>query len=229
MKNRGATPGASRWMGRRSRQAGVAGFALAIATWTPARGQETALPEASPPERTAARAATVHAVEPRQPRIDVRARFEAFQRDFAKDFGVGIGDEGDEGGVGERAEKPGEKMARNLARRFEGSAAWRWYERMRGVYDRFEGVYERLETSTRWARSGFDVDPDLEAAVDGKLRLLVERDVGLLDVGVNVDNALDGRIGLRLGGTVRGYKFGFDLSDVVNEGRMSIQIRKTTK
>lgn len=226
MKGRGATPVASPWMGRRPRQAGVAAFALAMAASTPAEGQETQLPEAFPPERTAARAATVLAVEPRQPRIDVRARFEAFQRDFAKDFGVGIGDES---GARERPEEPGEKMARNLARRFEGSAAWRWYERMRGVYDRFEGVYERLETSTRWATSGFDVDPDLEAAVDGKLRLLVERDVGLLDVGVNVDNALDGRIGLRLGGTVRGYKFGFDLSDVVNEGRMSIQIRKTTK
>lgn len=100
---------------------------------------------------------------------------------------------------------------------------------MLGVYDRFEGFYERLESSTRWATRGFDVDPDLEAAVDGKLRLHVERRLGLFDMGVNVDNALDGRLGLRLGGTVRGYKFGFDVSDIVNDGRMSVQVRKTTK
>jgi hypothetical protein len=28
---------------------------------------------------------------------------------------------------------------------------------------------------------------------------------------------------------VRGYKFGFDVNDVVNDGRWSLQVRRTTR
>lgn len=183
----------------------------------------------SPPELAAREATVFEAVTPRKPgvNVDVLARFEEFQRDFARDFGVKAGNDSDagEGGGGDAGSRFGEAFVK----RWEGSAAYRWYERMLGVYDRFEGLYERIESSTRWATSGFEVDPDLEAAVDGKLRLHVDRDVGRFDVGLNVDNALDGRLGLRLGGTVKGYKFGFGVSDVVNDGRLSVQVRKTTK
>jgi hypothetical protein len=100
---------------------------------------------------------------------------------------------------------------------------------MVGVYDRFEGLYQRIERSSRWATRGVSVDPDLEAAVDGKLRLAVERRVAGFDMGVKVDDAVSGRLGLRLGGVVRGYKFGFDVNDVVNDGRWSLQVRRTTR
>lgn len=154
--------------------------------------------------------------------IDVGARFEAFQREFAEDFGASTGGED-----GDDAAVMGERVGEALVERWEGSRLFRWYERLIGVYDRFEGVYQRLERSTRWATRDFSVDPDLEAAVDGKLRLAVERRVGGFDMGLKVDDAIDGRLGLRLGGVIRGYKFGLDVSDVINDGRYSIQIRRT--
>lgn len=182
----------------------------------------------SPPELVAARAATARAAstQPRAgPDVDIRARFEAFQRDFAADFGVDVADDPEtEDDPESDSDSP---LGEAFAKRWEGSLAYQWYERMLGVYDRFEGFYEGVERSTRWARSGFDVDPDLEAAVDGKLRLHVEREVGFLDMGLNVDDALGGQLGFRLGGVIRGYKFGLDMSDVVNNGRASIQVRKT--
>lgn len=159
--------------------------------------------------------------------VDIRARFEAFQRELAEEFDAPI----DEDGPGAKGE--GEDLETRLseafARRWEGSRMFRWYERMVGVYDRFEGLYERVERSSRWATRGVSVDPDLEAAVDGKLRLAVEKRVVGLDMGLKVDDALSGRLGLRLGGVIRGYKFGFDVSDVVDDGRWSLQVRQTTK
>ena len=182
----------------------------------------------SPPELSAARAVTV--LVAREPpttgsQVDVRARFAEFQRDFAADFGAGTGEDGGarDGPRNDSASRFGEA----LAKRWEGTFAYQWYERMLGVYDRFEGFYQRIEESTRWARSGFDVDPDLEAAVDGKLRLHLEREVAFLDTGVNIDDAMSGRLGLRLGGMIRGYKFGFGVSDVANKGRLSVQIWKS--
>ncbi|HKY59644.1 MAG TPA: hypothetical protein VJP59_01415 [Gemmatimonadota bacterium] len=158
--------------------------------------------------------------------VDVRARFEAFQREFAEDFGAPVGDGGPEDGEANGLE---ERVGQAFAERWEGSRMFRWYEKMVGVYDRFEGFYERIERSSRWATRGVSVDPDLEAAVDGKLRLAVERRVARFDMGVKVDDAVSGRLGLRLGGVIRGYKFGFDVSDVVNDGRWSLQIRRTTR
>ncbi len=182
----------------------------------------------SPPELLAARAVTAFGA--REPpkigaNVDVRTRFAEFQRDFATDFGVDVAD--DPGSEGEPGGDSDSQFGEAFAKRWEGSLAYHWYEKMLGVYDRFEGFYQRVERSTRWARSGFDVDPDLEAAVDGKLRLHVEREVGFLDMGVNVDDALGGQLGLRLGGVIRGYKFGFGVSDVANNGRVSVQVRKT--
>ena len=120
-------------------------------------------------------------------------------------------------------------MGEAFMARWEGSRLFHWYERMAGVYERFEGFYQRVERSTRWATQDVRVDPDLEAAVDGKLRVAVERRVAGLDLGVKVEDAMSGRLGLRLGGVVRGYKFGFDVSDVVSDGRWGLQIRRTTK
>jgi hypothetical protein len=101
-------------------------------------------------------------------------------------------------------------------------------EPVAGVYDRVEGFYQRLERSSRWATRNVSVDPDLEAAVDGKLRLAVERRMVGFDMGVKVEDAVSGKLGLRLGGVVRGYKFGFDVSDVVSDGRWSLQVRRMT-
>jgi hypothetical protein len=159
--------------------------------------------------------------------VDVRARFEAFQRELAEDFGAPVGDGGPEDGKeGDDLEA---RVGEAFAERWEGSRMFRWYERMVGVYDRFEGFYQRIERSSRWATRGVSVDPDLEAAVDGKLRLAVERRVAGFDMGVKVDDAVSGRLGLRMGGVIRGYKFGFDVSDVVNDGRWSLQVRRTTR
>ena len=159
--------------------------------------------------------------------VDVRARFEAFQRDLAEDFGAPVGDGGPEGVNG--GDDLETRVGEAFAKRWEGSRMFRWYERMVGVYDRFEGFYQRVERSSRWATRGVSVDPDLEAAVDGKLRLAVERRVAGFDMGVKVDDAVSGRLGLRLGGVIRGYKFGFDVNDVVNDGRWSLQVRRTTR
>ena len=160
--------------------------------------------------------------------VDVRTRFEAFQRDFAEDFGGAPGgDGGPEGGRGENDLET--RFGEALARRWEGSRMFRWYEGMVGVYDRFEGFYQRVERSSRWATHGVSVDPDLEAAVDGKLRVAVERRVAGIDMGVKVEDAVSGKLGLRVGGVIRGYKFGFDVSDMVSDGRWSLQIRRTTR
>ncbi|HET6343161.1 MAG TPA: hypothetical protein VFG78_13370 [Gemmatimonadota bacterium] len=159
--------------------------------------------------------------------VDVRTRFEAFQRELADDFGAPVGDGGPEGERGENHLET--RVGDALARRWEGSRMFRWYEGMVGVYDRFEGFYQRVERSSRWATRGVSVDPDLEAAVDGKLRVAVERRVAGFDMGLKVEDAVGGRLGLRLGGVIRGYKFGFDVSDVVSDGRWSLQIRRTTR
>lgn len=205
--------------------------ALADSTARPAPAQETPTREpalvlreglARPAFRLAPAAPEADTVE-----VDVRARFAAFQRDLAEDFDAPI----DDGGPGVKKEENDleTRVGEAIARRWEGSRMFRWYERMVGVYDRFEGFYERVERSSRWATRGVSVDPDLEAAVDGKLRLAVEKRVAGLDMGVNVDDAVSGRLGLRLGGVIRGYKFGFDVSDVVDDGRWSLQVRRMTK
>lgn len=163
--------------------------------------------------------------------VDVRTRFEAFQRELAEDFGAPVNDGGQEGGKERRKEGNDleTRVGEALARRWEGSRMFRWYEGMVGVYDRFEGFYQRVERSSRWATRGVSVDPDLEAAVDGKLRVAVERRVAGFDMGLKVEDAVSGRLGLRLGGVIRGYKFGFDVSDVVSDGRWSLQVRRTTR
>jgi hypothetical protein len=48
-------------------------------------------------------------------------------------------------------------------------------------------------------------------------------------MGVKVEDAVSGRLGFRLGGVIRGYKIGFDVSDVVSDGRWSVQVRQTTR
>lgn len=160
--------------------------------------------------------------------VDVQARFDEFQRDFAKDFGVKLRDEGERRGE-RRDEGIAAKFERDFAKRWEGSGVYRWYEKAAGVYDRVEGLYNRIEFSTRWATRGVDVNPDVDAVLDGKLRLHVERDVGRLNMGFDVDDAMAGRLGLRLGGTVRGYRVSFDVSDIVEVGRFGFQIRKSFK
>ena len=167
-----------------------------------------------------------HVVPEAELEVDVRARFEAFQRQLAEDFDAPIGEAGGEETEGNDLEA---RVGKAFAERWEGSRMFLWYERMVGVYDRFEGFYQRIERSSRWATRGVSVDPDLEAAVDGKLRLAVERRVAGFDMGVKVDDAVSGRLGLRLGGVIRGYKFGFDVNDVVNDGRWSLQVRRTTR
>lgn len=205
--------------------------ALADSTARPAPAQEPQAREpalvlreglARPAFRLAPAARKLDLVE-----VDVRARFEAFQRDLAEDFDAPIDDGGPE------PKREGNdletRVGEAIARRWEGSRMFRWYEGMVGVYDRFEGFYERVERSSRWATRGVSVDPDLEAAVDGKLRLAFEKRVAGLDMGVNVDDAVSGRLGLRLGGVIRGYKFGVDVSDVVDDGRWSLQVRQMMK
>lgn len=225
-------------MTRRARALGCLGTGLAVVLAAPAgpaarpaSAQDARLPEPeftlyeamAPPGFWAAPAAR----EGETVEVDVRTRFEAFQRELAEDFGAPVGDGGSEGGKeGNDLEN---RVGEALAERWEGSRMFRWYERMVGVYDRFEGFYQRVERSSRWATRGVSLDPDLEAAVDGKLRLAVERRVAGFDMGVKVDDAMSGRLGLRLGGVIRGYKFGVDVSDVVNDGRWSLQIRRTTR
>lgn len=164
----------------------------------------------------AALAEDAESIEP----VDVRARYDAFERGFAEDFGVGRGSD---------VEELAEQMEKAFAGRLEGSMVFRWYERLEGTYDRFEGLYNRLETSTRWARSGFSVDPDMEAAIDGKVRLNVRRKVGTVDMGLDVDDAISGKLGLRLGSTVRGYRLSLDVTDIVNAGRFGFQLRRITR
>lgn len=222
-------------MTRRARAQGCLGIGLAVVLAAPAgpaarpasaqdarpREPELALYEAmAPPGFWSAPVAAGGPVE-----IDVRARFEAFQRELAEDFGAPAS----EGGVDAPGRAPEKRMGEAFMARWEGSRVFHLYERMAGVYDRFEGFYQRVERSTRWATRDFQVDPDLEAAVDGKLRLAVERRVVGLDMGVKVEDAVSGKLGLRMGGVIRGYKFGFDVSDVVSDGRWSLQIRRTTR
>jgi hypothetical protein len=190
----------------------------------------------SAPE-VSARALTVHEVKKREEeigaKVDVLARFEEFQRDFEEDFGAKHrSDPGSDFGAKPRSD-PGNDVAtrigKSLEKRWSGSAAFRLYERLEGVYDRGERVYKRLEASTRWATHGVSVDPDLEAAVNGKLRLNVQRRLGRFDMGLNVDDAISGKLGLRMGGVIRGYKVGLDVSDMINDGRISFQLRRMTK
>lgn len=159
--------------------------------------------------------------------VDVGARFEVFQRELAEEFGAPV--DAGEPGSAKDGDDLGARFGEAFVERWGGSRVFRWYERMAGVYDRVEGFYQRVERSSRWATRNVSVDPDLEAAVDGKLRLAVERRVVGLDMGVKVEDAVSGKLGLRLGGVVRGYKFGFDVSDVVSDGRWSLQVRRTTK
>ncbi len=208
----------------------VAVLAVAAARPSPAQHTPGAAPERAVPaltlyEALATRSGLWSTPVPEEAgvvEIDVGARFEAFQRQFAEDFDAPIGGED-----GDDVEDVGTRVGVAFVQRWEGSRMFRWYERLVGVYDRFEGLYQRVETSTRWATRDFSVDPDLEAAVDGKLRVAVERRVAGFDMGLRVDDAIDGRLGLRLGGVIRGYKFGFGVSDVMNDGRFSIQVRKT--
>ncbi|MGH7551174.1 MAG: hypothetical protein ACREK3_10585 [Gemmatimonadota bacterium] len=218
-------------MSRRARATGAGVvIVLAVVAARPSPAQDTA----ESATRRAVPALTLYEAWAPRPRawstpvpeaaveVDVGARFEAFQREFAEDFGAPTTEED-----GDDVEDIGTRVGEAFVARWEGSRMFRWYERLVGVYDRFEGLYQRLETSTRWATHDFSVDPDLEAAVDGKLRLAVERRVAGFDMGVRVDDAINGRLGLRLGGVIRGYKFGFDVSDVMNDGRFSLQVRKT--
>jgi hypothetical protein len=158
--------------------------------------------------------------------VDIGARFELFQRELAEEFDAPIDAGGSGSGEGEG--DLGTRVGEAFVERWGGSRVFRWYERMAGVYDRVEGFYQRLERSSRWATRNVSVDPDLEAAVDGKLRLAVERRMVGFDMGVKVEDAVSGKLGLRLGGVVRGYKFGFDVSDVVSDGRWSLQVRRMT-
>lgn len=212
-----------------ARVAGRAGLvAVILAAAPPAPAQEPAPPGSGSPPEARAEALTVHEVMTDSAEaidVDVRARFEEFQRDLAEEFG---GESGSEPRA-KQGDELGARLGTAFAARWKGSAAYRWYERLEGVYGRVEGLYQRIETSTDWATKGFSVDPDLEAAVDGKLRLNVERSLGGFDMGLDVDDAMNGRVGLRLGGVIRGYKFSFDVSDVVGTGRAGFQIRKTTK
>jgi hypothetical protein len=155
------------------------------------------------------------------PEVDIQARFEVFQRDFAKDFGVKL--RKDRRSSGDAVVV---KARKDFAKRFEGSGLYRWYQRAEGVYNRFESLYNRLENSTRWATAGLDVDTDMEAALDGRLGLRVERRVRGFNVGVDVDDALAGRLGLSVGGMVRGYKISFDVSDVVEVGKVGFRIKR---
>lgn len=157
--------------------------------------------------------------------VDVGARFEVFQRELAEEFGAPV-DTG--AGSAKEGDDLGTRVGEAFVERWGGSRVFRLYERMAGVYERVEGFYQRVERSSRWATRNVSVDPDLEAAVDGKLRLAVERRVAGLDMGVKVEDAVSGKLGLRLGGVIRGYKFGFDVSDVVSDGRWSLQVRRTT-
>ncbi|MGH7564436.1 MAG: hypothetical protein ACREK5_08435 [Gemmatimonadota bacterium] len=215
-------------MRRRARATGLVAL-LAVAAARPSLAQntaESAVPSLTLYETLPIRLGPWSTPVPEEAdavEIDVGARFEAFQREFAEDFGAPTGEDGGE------VEDVGEKVGEAFVARWEGSRMFRWYERLVGVYDRFEGFYQRIETSTRWATHDFSVDPDLEAAVDGKLRVAVERRVAGFDMGLRVDDAIDGRLGLRLGGVIRGYKFGFGVSDVMNDGRFSLQVRKTPK
>lgn len=154
--------------------------------------------------------------------IDIDARFEQFQRDLARDLGFKPPETNTRLADGERSKT-------GLEARWEGSAAHRWYQRLSGVYQQVEGLYDRIEMSTRWATSGFEVDPDVERVFDGKLGLQIERRVAGFDMGVNVDDAVEGRLGFRVGGMVRGYKVSFDVSDVVEAGRFGFQLRRMTR
>jgi hypothetical protein len=155
------------------------------------------------------------------PEVDIQARFDSFQRDFAKDFGVKL--RKDRRGSGDDAVV---KARKDFAKRLEGSGLYRWYQRAEGVYNRFEGLYNRLENSTRWATSGLDVDTDMEAALDGRLGLTVQREVKGFNVGVDVDDAMAGRLGLSVGGTVKGYRISFDVSDLVEVGKVGFRLKR---
>jgi len=194
---------------------------LTLTASLPAPAQDAGEPRTGSSPELAAQALTVHEAMEQQtvaPEVDVGVRFEEFQRDFEEDFGVRPG--------GDPVVDLGERVAKAAAKRWEGTSAYRLYERLEGVYDRFEGFYERLESSARWASSGFEVEPDLEAAVDGKVRVHVERRIGTFDMGLDLDDAIEGKLGLRLGGMVRGYKVSFDARDIVQDGRISFQVRK---
>lgn len=119
-----------------------------------------------------------------------------------------------------------EKIGAALAKRWEGTGAYNLYRRLEGVYQRFESVYERLEDSARWTTHGVKFEPDLEAAVDGKLGLHAGRRIGTFNLGVDVNDALDGRLGLRLGGRLGRYQVSFDAADIVSERRFSFQLRQ---
>lgn len=225
-----ATRSFRRGSDRVKRYAGVA-VVLTVAAAQPAPAQESPALEVSETQtgsgpEVSARASNVHEVKKREEEIgadvNVLERFEEFQREFDEDFG----------GAKSRSD-PGievaERVGKTLEKRWSGSAAFRLYERLEGVYDRGEKFYQRLEASTRWATHGVSVDPDLEAAVNGKLRLNVQRRLGRFDMGLNVDDAVSGKLGLRMGGVIRGYKVGLDVSDMINDGRISFQLRRMTK
>lgn len=189
----------------------VAGMAYPVS----AQESESPSPEVGAPLAPAA------TETPILPEVDIQARFDSFQRDFAKDFGVKLRKD-----RRSRSDDAVAKAQKDFVKRFEGSGLYRWYQRMEGFYNRFEGLYDRIENSTSWATAGLDVDTDMEAALDGRLGLRVQREVKGFNVGVDVDDALAGRLGLSVGGTVKGYRISFDVSDLVEVGKVGFRLKR---
>lgn len=206
--------------------------AVSLATLTAAqtaRAQDEAiLPGTVAVERDAleeaAREAGTRAAAATEP-VDVQARFDAFQREFVEEFG-GTVTPAEGRPAATQPESETDRLVKSLESRWEASSAFRLYRRLEGVYERLEGLYDRIEVSTRWAAHGIRVDPDLESAFDGRLRLHVDRRVGRFDLGLDVDDAMNGKLGLRFGGRLRGYDVRLDVDDIVSEERVEIQIRR---
>jgi hypothetical protein len=193
-------------------------FGLATGVAYPAKAQEAT---ESPSPEIGAPLAPGETDTQILPEVDIQARFDSFQREFAKDFGVKLRKDrrssSDDAIV---------KAREDFLKRFEGSGLYRWYQRAEGVYNRFEGLYKRIERSTNWATGGLDVDTDMEAALDGRLGLTVQRGVKGFNVGVDVDDAMAGRLGLSVGGTLKGYRISFDVSDLVEVGKVGFRLKR---
>ncbi len=46
------------------------------------------------------------------------------------------------------------------------------------------------------------------------------------NVGVDVDDAMAGRLGLSVGGTLKGYRISFDVSDLVEVGKVGFRLKR---
>lgn len=136
---------------------------LAVACFaTTAHSQEADRETARPGPTLGTRSATARSMaRPAPSEISVLPRYLAFQRDFARDFGV-------DPALALRDGDAGEDLWARFSSRWGDTTFHRWVERALVVYAQFEA-------STRFEKKGFNMDVQVDDVPEGKLGLRVSR------------------------------------------------------